>query len=258
MQEFTGRVALVTGGARGLGAAICARFAREGAHVVVADRDLEPAEDVAQELTREGLSAFALGLDVTDAQAILASVETVRRKAGPVDVLVNNAGISRPHPFLETSEEEWDQHHSIILKGAFLMCKAVLPAMVERRSGRIVNMGSALGRQGMGGYAAYATAKFGIVGLTQVLANEFGRHDITANCVVPGIVKTRMWSGEDGTVANTYGSEEAAEAFLQAMIPLGRAQTPEDVAEMVAFLASDKAKNITAATFHVDGGLAPR
>lgn len=258
MQEFAGKVTLVTGGARGLGEAIVTNLAGRGAKVVIADRDLEPAEELAQSLVEQGGDATGFRLDVSSSTLIAEAAPRITQIYGPVDILVNNAGITRARPLLELTDDEWDLHHDIILKGSFMMCRAFLPEMVERKSGRIINMCSALGRQGHAQYTAYSTAKFGIVGLTQCIASEFGPHNITSNCVVPGVVKTRLWHGEEGTVATTYGSEEAAEEFLRAMIPLGRAQSPECVAEMVGFLASDRACNISGSTFHVDGGMVPR
>jgi NAD(P)-dependent dehydrogenase (short-subunit alcohol dehydrogenase family) len=258
MTEFNGKVALVTGGGRGLGAAISRRLAEGGARVIVADRDQAPAIETAEVISSAGFAAAPLVLDVRDPAQVKASVAAVTATFGAVELLVNNAGISQARPFLEHSLEDWDAHLEINLRGTFLMCQAFLPDMVARRSGRIVNMSSALGREGHAGFAAYCSSKFGVIGLTQCIAAEFGAYDITVNSVIPGIVKTRMWSGEDGTVGTVFESEQAAEDFLKARLPLGRTQEPEDLAEMVAFLLSDKARNVTASAFHVDGGLVPR
>ncbi|MCA0891784.1 SDR family NAD(P)-dependent oxidoreductase [Qipengyuania flava] len=256
MTGFDNKVALVTGGGHGIGAAISRRLASDGAQVIVADVDAKAAGDLTDELATAGHSAFALELDVRDPAQIKEAVPVAEANFGrPVELLVNNAGISRPGPLLDITIADWEAHHEVNLRGMFLMCQAFLPSMIERKSGKIVNACSALGREGFKGYAAYSSSKFGVLGLTQCIASEFGEFNITANCVVPGIVKTRMWGA---TLNEFFGSEGEGEEYIKDRMMLRRSQEAEDLAEMVAFLLSEKARNITAATFHVDGGMVPR
>jgi len=258
MTEFEGKVALVTGGGRGIGAAICTRLAAGGAKVAVIDRDAANAGKVAGELTEQGLEAVAFELDVTDAAAVDRVVAEVEARLGPIAILVNNAGISQFKALLEMTEADWDRVLTINLKGTFLMCRAVLGGMKERGAGRIVNIGSLLSKLGSENFSHYAASKFGVLGFTQSIAAEFASSNITANCVIPGLVWTPMWSGPGGMAETFFSSQEDAKNFHKSYTPLGRSQTPEDVAEMVAFLASEKGRNMTGGSYHVDGGAAPR
>ncbi len=193
-----------------------------------------------------------------DAKRVVSEVET---QLGGIDILVNNAGVSRAVNFLELEEAEWNRVLRINLGGVFLACKAVLPGMVARGKGRVINMSSIVGKQGMPRLAASSASKFAILGLTQTLAAEMARHGITVNAVCPGTVETPL---HDALVSDLLaapggpGSRKEIDAWMKSQIPLGHPQTAEDVAEMVGFLASDAARNITAASFHVDGGLMPR
>lgn len=258
MTEFQGKVALVTGGGRGIGAAICMRLAAGGARVAVIDRDAASAGKVVDELTGQGLEAAAFELDVTDSAAVDQVVADVEVKLGPIAILVNNAGISQFKALLEMTEADWDRVLTVNLKGAFLMCRAVLGGMKDRGAGRVINIGSLLSKLGNENFSHYAASKFGVLGFTQSIAAEFAPFNITANCVIPGLVWTPMWSGPGGMAETFFSSQEDAKNFHKSYTPLGRGQTPEDVAEMVAFLASEKGRNMTGGSYHVDGGAAPR
>jgi 2-hydroxycyclohexanecarboxyl-CoA dehydrogenase len=246
VKGLQGRVALVTGAGRGMGRAIAERLAAEGARVAVTDVDRATAEDTAAAL---GPAATAVHLDVTNPASVAAAVEKVAGVLGPVDVLVNNAGWDHMAPFLETDPELWDRIIDINLKGTFNCARAVLPGMVERRSGRVVNISSDAGRVGSTGEAVYSAAKAGVVGFTKTLAREMARFRITVNVVCPGPTDTPLLDDLLG-----QGNERLIDALRRA-IPLGRLGQPADVAAAVAFLASDDASFITGQTLSVSGGL---
>lgn len=258
MGDFDGKVALVTGGGGGIGAAICSVLAAGGAKVAIIDRNLESAEQVAGRLAEQGLQAAPFELNVTDAAAVASVVADVEARLGPINILVNNAGVSQFKALLDMSEEDWDRILTVNLKGTFLMCRAVLGGMKERGAGRIINIGSLLSKIGNENFSHYAASKFGVLGFTQSIAAEFASSNITANCVIPGLVWTPMWSGPGGMAETFFSSQEDAKDFHRSYTPLGRGQTPEDVAEMVAFLASEKGRNMTGGSYHVDGGAVPR
>lgn len=261
MSEFESRIAIVTGGGRGIGAAIAKRLAAGGASVAITDYDKASADMLAESLVRDGFKAAGYRMDVTNSASVAEAVATIETNLGPVQILVNNAGVSHFTAFLDMSEEEWDQVLTINLKGVFLTCRAVLPAMAARKSGKIVNMASILAKLGEPNFAHYSASKFGVLGLTQSIAAEFASYNITANCVCPGIVETPLWNGlDEEAVAKSDAFQTAADVrdFVRSRIPLGRTQPVEDIAEMVAFLASDKARNMTGGSYHVDGGMAPR
>jgi meso-butanediol dehydrogenase / (S,S)-butanediol dehydrogenase / diacetyl reductase len=260
MPDLIGRVALITGAGRGMGEAIATKLAQEGASVAVTDAQLSAAQSVADRLQARGFRAEALCFDVTNWVEAQAVVEQTEARLGPIAVLVCNAGVSRSVPILDLEEKEWDRVLDINLKGVYLSCRAVLPGMTARRYGRIINMGSVLSKFGEPNFSHYAASKFGVLGLTQAIAGEVAPFDITANTVCPGIVYTPLWDGlfRDAVAKQVFDSDAEIREFLNTKIPLGRPQSPEDVAEMVAFLASDRARNITGASFHVDGGMQPR
>jgi len=261
MPEFSGAVALVTGGARGLGQAICEKLSAYGASVAVTDADLAGATRASDQLVAAGRTARAYELDVTSAEDARRAVAAVEEELGPIAVLVNNAGISRRAEFLDLSESEWERTLSVNLTGVFNTCRAVLPGMAQRRSGSVVNISSILGKMGEAGFAHYSASKFGVIGLTQAIAAEMAPLGVTANTVLPGIVETPMWDAlyEDAVAqSDLFSSEDDVRAFVLSRIPLGRTQAPEDIAEMVAFLASDLGRNMTGGSYHVDGGMVPR
>jgi meso-butanediol dehydrogenase/(S,S)-butanediol dehydrogenase/diacetyl reductase len=250
------RIAVVTGAASGLGFAIAMRLAEVGAVVVVADLDGAAADAAATTIAREtGASAQAIPHDVTSRASCEAMAATVLREQGRIDVLVNNAGIAATVPFLDMSEEEWDRVHDVNLKGVFLVTRAVAPVMARQRSGRIVNISSMVGKESEPESLHYCSAKAAVISLTQGLARELASYDLNVNAVCPGIIRTPLWEPKLDDLAALHGIDRE-EAFAQyvARIPLGRPQEPEDVAAMVAFLASDLARNITGQAINVCGG----
>lgn len=241
------RVAMVTGAGRGIGAAIAERLAADHA-VAVCDVDASRAQETAERLRVGGAAAAAVEVDVADGASVAEAVGRVRRELGPVDVLVNNAGIDKIEPFVEGDEETWDRILAVNLKGPILCCRAVLDGMIERRCGRIVNLGSDAGRVGSSGEAVYSASKGGVIAFSKTLAREMARHGITVNCVCPGPTDTALLAQ-----VGEY-SQKLYEGLTRA-IPLRRIGRPEDIAAMVAFLASDDAAYITGQTVSVDGGL---
>ena len=253
MGDLDGRVVIVTGGARGIGRGCGECVVEAGACVVIADIDRERAAATAKEI---GSAAFAVEHDVRSADSAKALVATTQERFGRIDVLVNNAGVGpNPAPIQDLTEEEFDRVLDINLRGVFLTTRAVVPSMIEQGAGRIINVSSIVGQSGFAMVLHYVASKFAVIGVTQSLAHELAPYGITANVVCPGIVETDLHSRVVEQFAGIQGTtiEEGWEWFRQ-RIPLHRFQTPRDLGEMVAFLASDRARNITGATFNVDGG----
>jgi 2-hydroxycyclohexanecarboxyl-CoA dehydrogenase len=241
-----GRVALVTGGARGIGRAIAEALAAEGHGVAVADILDEEAAAVAREI-----DGIAVHLDVTDGGSVEAAVAEVAGQRGPIEILVNNAGWDELHPFLETDETFWDRVIELNLKGCLRTCRRVVPGMVERGYGRVVNIGSDAARVGSSLEAVYAGAKGGVVAFTKTLARETARDGVTANVVCPGPTETPLL---EGMMGRGDAGAKALEAMRRA-VPMRRLGKPEEVAAAVAFLASERAGYITGQTLSVSGGL---
>ena len=241
-------VAIVTGAARGIGAAIAARLARAGTAVGILDRDGGLARQTAGKLAAEGSRALAVEVDVSDRKAVGAAVERVTSGLGPVDILVNNAAIDVIGPFIESSEESWDRIIGVNLKGTILCCRAVLDGMIASGGGRIVNLGSDAGRVGSSGEAVYSASKGGVIAFTKTLAREMARHQITVNCVCPGPTDTALLAQVDEYSEKLYQS-------LARAIPMRRIGQPDEVAAMVEFLVSDDARFVTGQTISVNGGL---
>jgi 3-oxoacyl-[acyl-carrier protein] reductase len=246
MIDLTGKAALVTGGSRGIGKAIGLRLARQGADVAFSYRgNTEAAKATADEIESIGTKSMAIQGDVKDPESADAVVKAAIGAFGKVDILVNNAGITRDDLIMRMTEEAWRDVLETNLFGAFWMTKAVTRPMLKARAGRIVNITSVSGQAGQMGQANYSSAKAGLIGLTKATARELGSRGITVNAVAPGFVLTEL----------TRGLPEALQAEITARTPLGRFGTTEEVADAVAFLASDEAGYITGQVLAVDGGL---
>jgi 3-oxoacyl-[acyl-carrier protein] reductase len=245
--DLTNKVAIVTGSARGIGKAIALRLAEAGADIVVNDiaAAAETLEATANEIRALNHKALAVTADVSSAADVNRMVETAVTAMGRVDILVNNAGVTRDQLIMRMTDEEWDTVLNIDLKSAFLCTRAVLRPMMKQRWGRIINIASVVGIMGNASQANYAAAKAGIIGLTKSIAKEVGSRGITANAIAPGFIETKMTEKLD---------DEHKKAYLE-RVPLGTAGTPKDVAEAVAFLASEEAHYITGQVLGVDGGM---
>ncbi|HEX9182880.1 MAG TPA: 3-oxoacyl-ACP reductase FabG [Burkholderiales bacterium] len=240
-----GKLALVTGATRGIGRAIAVQLGREGASVIGTATTEAGAAQVSEALTQAGVQGAGVVLNVRDAAACDALVESLQKERGDVLVLVNNAGITRDNLALRMKDAEWDEVMETNLKAVFRLSRAVMRGMMKARWGRIINITSVVGASGNPGQANYAAAKAGVVGMTKSLARELGSRNITVNCVAPGFIDTDM----------TRALPEAQRTALLGQIPLGRLGAPEDIAAAVAYLASPAAGYITGCVLHVNGGM---
>ena len=249
------RVALVTGGGRGIGRAIALALAASGHRVAVGARTLCEVEAVAEEIAATGVPALPLTLDVTDPFAITVCYAAIQAQLGPVTVLVNNAGVAPSMRFLDTDLETWENTMKINATGAFLCSQGVLPNMLESGFGRIVNIASTAARIGYRYTAAYAASKHALLGLTRALAHETLGTGITVNAVCPAFARTAMTEEASRAIARKTGrSPEEALAALAALNPQGQLIEPEEVARAVVFLAGEESRNITGQALNVDGG----
>lgn len=241
--DLAEKVAIVTGSARGIGREIALRLAEAGATVVVSD--VADAEPVAGEIRKMGQKSLAVTTDVTSASDVAGLVEKVTAEYGRIDILVNNAGIARDQLLMRMSDEDWETVLNVNLKSVFLCTRAVLRQMVKQRWGRIISISSIVGIVGNPGQANYSSSKAGIIGFTKTIAREVGSRGITVNAIAPGFIVSKM--------TDQLSEEQKGEMLKR--IPLGFLGTPRDVAEAVAFLASEEARYITGQVLGVDGGL---
>jgi NAD(P)-dependent dehydrogenase (short-subunit alcohol dehydrogenase family) len=256
MAKLTDRVALVTGGGRGIGRAVAVALAAAGARVAVTARSSGELEQVVAEIRKPGGQALALTADLTDRQAIRRVAADVRQAWGPIDILVNNAGIgssSNPKPVVHFDDDFWDRSLLLNLTVPYLFCKAVLPDMMARKWGRIIQIASINSKVGSLHGAAYAASKHGLLGLTRTLAAEVARDGITVNAICPGPVRTLM---NDKRIE--YDAQRRGVSFQEqeaSLTPIGRRLDPEEIAPLAVYLASDEARAVTGQAWNVDGGL---
>jgi meso-butanediol dehydrogenase/(S,S)-butanediol dehydrogenase/diacetyl reductase len=255
--ELKDAVAVVTGGARGIGRGIALELARAGSHAVIADLPSvqADAEETRRLVEAEGVRSAIVHCDVREWAQVRSMVQSALETFGKIDILVNNAGVISVAPVALLEEEAWDRVLDVNVKGTFLCSKAVSPHMMERRSGRIVNLSSQAGRRGAPGLAHYCASKWAIIGFTQSLALELAAFNVTVNAICPGEVDSAMWQETLlPAIAATQGisGEEAWQRFLQERVPLGRPQTAEDIGQAAVFLC--RADNITGEALNVTGG----
>lgn len=250
------KIAIVTGASKGIGRAIALRLAEEGANIVIADVDTDEGEKVARMIEKMGRKCLVVRCDVRNAREVENMVEKAIQKFGRIDILVNNAGVSSMAPMVDLEEKDWDFNMDINAKGQFLCSKAVVKYMIKQRAGKIINNASLAAKRGARFLAHYSASKFAVLGLTYTMALELAPYNITVNAVCPGIVETDMirrewkWEGE----IRGMTPDEVRDEYL-AEIPLGRLCQPEDVAGVVAFLASKDADYLTAQAINVNGGM---
>lgn len=243
--DFNGQVAVITGGARGIGKAIAEGLAKKGITLVIADISLEQAMETSAEIGKLGVKTIAVKLDVSKSDEVTKTFEDVSKEFGRIDILINNAGITRDGLVLRMKEDDWDAVININLKSVFLCSKEAVKIMAKQRYGRIVNIASVVAFMGNPGQANYSASKAGIVGLTKTIAKEYASRGITANVVAPGFITTAM----------TDALPENVKEEMKRAIPLGRFGTVEDVANAVVFLASPDSGYITGQVVHVNGGM---
>jgi 2-hydroxycyclohexanecarboxyl-CoA dehydrogenase len=241
-------VAMITGSARGIGAAIARRLAADGFAVGVCDLNGEGAEVTSREIAAGGARSASHGVDVADARSVKACIDAFEAKLGPIDVLVNNAGTDVPAYFIDSKEADWDRLWAVNVKGVLHGTQRVLPGMIERKRGRVINIASDAGRVGAGGEAVYSATKGAVLAFTKALAREVARHEITVNAVCPGATDTALLAMLGEFNAKLHQN-------LVRGIPLRRVGQPEDIAGAVAYLASDAASYVTGQSLSVSGGL---
>jgi meso-butanediol dehydrogenase/(S,S)-butanediol dehydrogenase/diacetyl reductase len=246
------KVAIVTGGSAGIGRGIVERLVGEGAQAVIVDIDLDTAQKAAAEI---GHNTIAIKMDVTKKAEVDKAVQNVLEQFGKIDILVNNAALSWPQLLVDMEEADWDRMCNVNLKGVYLMCRPVISHMITRRYGKIISISSIAGKEGIAKFSHYSATKFAVIGLTQALAHEYAQYDLNINVVCPGVVRTPLWEAQLPGMAKEQGKpvEQVFQEFCEP-IPMKRPQQPADIGAMVAFLASDLAKNITGQSINVTGG----
>ena len=245
MIDLSDKIALVTGASRGIGQSISMILAQNGAHVVCVSRNINDVQSVADKITHQKFNASAVSCDISDSNNVTELVKDIIEKHGRIDILINNAGITRDNLLMRMSEDDWNEVVNVNLKAAFTAIKAASRSMIKQRSGRIINISSVVGLIGNAGQVNYAASKAGLIGMTKSVARELASRGITANCIAPGYVETQM----------TNKLTDEVKSSLNEQIPLGRIGNVEDIAYAVAFLASDEASYITGQTLAVDGGI---
>lgn len=243
--ELKDKVAVVTGGARGIGFECAGILARQGANIVLADVSREALEGAAEKVREEGVEALPVAANVTVVEEVDSMIEAALQKFGRLDILINNAGVTRDALFLRMKKEDWDLVHDINLNGTFNCTKSAVRTMVKQRSGRIVNIASVIGVIGNVGQANYASSKAGIIGFTKAVARELAPRSITVNAIAPGFIDTEM----------TRAIPEKAREEMIGQIPINRLGTPADVANCVRFLVHPESDYITGQVIHVNGGM---
>jgi len=243
--RLAGKVALVTGGAQGIGKAIALLLAQNGSDIVISDINLEKAEETVKEIEGTGQRAMAIKVDVANSGEVERMVQTILERFGHIDILVNNAGIARDKLILRMSEEDWDAVLGVNLKGTFNCTKAIIRHMSKQRSGKIVSIASVVGEMGNAGQANYSASKAGVIGFTKTIAREFAQRGVNVNAIAPGYIETPMTDALPGK----------AKEELRRLIPMDRLGRPEDVAEAVLFLVSEASSYITGQVLNVNGGI---
>lgn len=267
--DLEGKTALITGGARGIGRGIAVALAREGVNVAVSDICKTKEYDLGYELSAKndldattaaikalGRKSLGIEADVTRVGDVQAMVDKVKAELGPIDILVNNAGLVTIGAINKMAEEKWDSIMDVNAKGVFLCCRAVVPEMIAQKSGKIINISSVAGKKGLAGMTVYCASKFAVIGLTQALAMEVARHNITVNAICPGILPTAMWSDylsyAVAPLVNVQASE-ATDKYARQYIPQGKTQSPEDIAQAAVYLC--RADSVTGISLYVAGGM---
>ena len=250
-----GKVAIVTGGARGIGGNIVEGFAREGASVVIGDILFDVAQELAEKLSKGGTTVLAVKTDVSQKSDADNLAAAALKEFGKIDILVNAAGIVRDTLFVDIEEEEWEQVFAINVKGTYLASRAVVPHLIAAKQGKVINISSRSGKDVPAGLSHYGASKFAVIGITQALAKELAPYDINVNAVCPGILRTDMWEKIlDARSKRTGVPREEIFARMMDTIPLKRPQVPEDITNVVLFLSSEVARNITGEAINVNGG----
>jgi NAD(P)-dependent dehydrogenase (short-subunit alcohol dehydrogenase family) len=252
--KLENKVAVITGAGRGMGHAMALRFAREGAQVVVAETDRASAEQTFAEIGERGLLMLA---DISKVEETNGLIERTVASLGRIDILVNNAGVTKSLGFFDVTETDWDWMYSVNARGLFFCMQRAAREMVKQKSGKIINIASIAGKGFRGtSNIAYAGTKGAVIAMTRIAASQLARHNINVNAICPGATRTHMYQSIMQELVEKRGINEAeANKRLDAMIPLGRSNAPDDIANMAAFLASAEADNITGQSFNVDGGL---
>jgi meso-butanediol dehydrogenase/(S,S)-butanediol dehydrogenase/diacetyl reductase len=260
--KLSGKVAIVTGASRGIGQSAAVKLSQEGSSVVLSD--IQDTEETREIIVSKGGQAISVKCNVAESDEVHKLVLETEKKYGKIDILVNCAGVITISPVHKLSESEWDRIMGINAKGTFITNKAVIPSMMKRKYGKIVNVSSIAGKTGYGALSVYCASKFAVIGFTQALSKEMGAYNINVNAVCPGNIHTAMWdqiAGSDyvGLIYPSVGEKkpkgkDLVEIICKTSNPLGRTQSQEDIAAMIVFLVSDEAKNITGQAINVDAG----